>query len=64
VALGSALFLCGTSSAYLGRSPQSATAAEPLEVHEKRWVRCVGQGMLCKFRIDQYNYTLIEDVLS
>jgi len=52
VALGFALFLCGTSSVYLGRSPPSATAAEPLEVHEKRWVRCVGQGMLCKMKID------------
>jgi len=29
VALGSALFLCGTSSAYLGRGPQSAIAAAP-----------------------------------
>jgi len=60
VALGSALFLYGTSSAYLGRSPPSVTAAEPLEVHEKRWVRCVGHGMLCKFQIDSYNYTLTE----
>ena len=59
MALGFAFFLCGTSSVYLGRSPPSATAAEPLEVHEKHWVRCVGQGMLCTMKIDSYNYTLI-----
>ena len=29
---------------------------QPLEVQEKRWVRCIAQGMLWKLRVDVYNY--------